>query len=106
MSEQIFKPNDEARAAFNRMSNELADRIMDNFFGLWEAEGDPRRAGSMAAHAYIKNAAKVAVFGAKCSGHTPDKALWLAACGDAYEAATKEVSFAFTISVENDKPQN
>lgn len=95
MPETMFTPNDKARAAFKRMSDTARDEMMAQFFDIWEAEGDPRRAGSMAAHAYIINAARMAVFGAQCAGHEPDSDLWRACCADAFNEALRDVATAF-----------
>ena len=95
MDEIMFTPNDAARAAFKRMGDAAADAMMAQFFDIWEAEGDPRRAGSMAAHAYIRNAARMAVFGARCAGRDPESELWRAACEQAYTDAIREVNTAF-----------
>lgn len=94
-AEMTFTPNEKAREAFRRMNNEARDAMMAQFFDIWEAEGDPRRAGSMAAHAYIRNAARMAVFGAQCGGHKPDAELWATCCKDAFDAALSDVAEAF-----------
>lgn len=91
---EIFNPTDTARSAFKALMGGVTDQVMDGFFDMWEAEDDPRKAGSMVAHAYISNAAKVAVFGAECAGKEPRKDLWLKACEEAYDAATKDVGAA------------
>lgn len=93
--EATFNPNDTARAAFKAMHDEAAGPLMERFFELWEAEGDPRRAGSMAAHAYIRNAARIAVFGARCGGHEPDINMWLDTCQMQFNEAFKAVAEAF-----------
>jgi hypothetical protein len=93
--EKIFTPNDKAREAFKRMSDAGSDAMMAQFFEIWEAEGEPRRAGSMAAHAYIRNAARMAVFGAQCAGHPPQIDLWLECCEQAFHDAVTDVGTAF-----------
>lgn len=102
MTEIIFTPNDKARAAFKRMSDAASDAMMAQFFDIWEAEGDPRKAGSMAAHAYIKNAARMAVFGAQCAGLEPQVDLWHQACEDAFTEALRDVSEAFVTAALGD----
>lgn len=98
MSDVIFKPTDKAREAFRRMSDAAMDAMQDQFFELWEAEGDPRRAGSMVAHAYIQNAAKIAVFGSRCAGLEPQSDLWRAACEEAFTNAACAVDIAFILT--------
>lgn len=93
--ETTFRPTEEAKAAFKRMADQASDAMMEHFFAMWEAEGDPRRAGSLAAHAYISRAARVAVFGAHCSGLPPQQELWEAACLDAFNDALRDVNTAF-----------
>lgn len=100
MLEKTFMPTDEARAAFIRMNDAAADAMMEQFFAIWEAEGDPRRAGSMAAHAYIRNAARMDVFGAQCAGQEPQAELWRECCDAAYTDAVRDVTEAFVISSE------
>lgn len=97
MTQPTFSPNDEARAAFRRMSVEASDQMTDRFFEIWETAGDPREAGSLAAHAYIKNAARMAVFGARCAGIDPSPDLWLSCCKDAFDNALRDVETAFDI---------
>lgn len=94
-NETTFKPNDEARAVFRNMSDAACDALMDRFFDLWMAEGEPRRAGSMAAHAYIRNAARIAVFGARCAGHEPQIEAWLGTCEEQFRIAVIDVAEAF-----------
>lgn len=94
-TETKFTPSAAARAAFKAMADEGHDAIMERFFGIWEADGDPRRAGSMAAHAFITNAARIAVFGALCGGHEPQQELWQACCEEAFHQAVKDVATAF-----------
>lgn len=95
---KIFTPGPEARAAFKRLADAAYDAMSKEFFDMWEAEGDPRRAGSLAAHAYIKNAAKFAVFGAHCAAVEPERDMWMAACAAAYDEATKDVLIAFDLA--------
>ena len=95
MTEIVFKPSDRAREAFRRMYDSVHDAITEQFFDIFEAEGDWRRAGSMAAQVYIRNAARVAVFGARCAGVEPDADLWRGACNAAFAIALKDVEAVF-----------
>jgi len=99
-----FVPNETARAAFRAMDKEAGDVLMEQFFALWEAEGDARRAGSMAAHAYIRNAARIAVFGAECAGHEPEIGMWRATCDEQFEKAVNDVATAFAEAEADDTP--
>lgn len=90
-----FTPTEDARKVFRTMYREASDAIMEKFFDLWEASGDPREAGSMAAHAYIKNAARVAVFGARCAGEDPRQHQWQACCDEQFHDAVRDVATAF-----------
>lgn len=99
-TETTFKPTAPAREAFRAMSREAGDVLMERFFDIWEKEGDPRRAGSIAAHAYIRNAAQIAVFGARCGGHEPSIEMWLATCEDQFHEAVKLVEESFEKSDE------
>lgn len=103
MSETEFKPTDRAREIYRGLAKSAQATAVDGFFDMWEAEGDPRRAGSMAAHIHITNGARVAVFGAMCAGDEPRKDLWMACCEAAYDAAIKDVSDAFD-QADNEKP--
>ena len=99
----VFYPGAAAIAAFKRLSDAAYDAMSKDFFDMWEAEGDPRKAGSMAAHAYIKNAAKFALFGAQCAAVEPDRDKWMAACAAAYDEAREAVAIAFTTEVSQPK---
>jgi hypothetical protein len=104
MDEVMFKPTDKAREVLRRMNDAAMDAMQEQFFELWEAEGDPRRAGSIAAHAYITNAAKIAVFGSRCAGLEPQSDLWRAACEDALTNAIRAVDIAFILTPGEQSP--
>lgn len=108
MTETTFTPTDKALEAFKRMSDHASDQMIAQFFDIWEAEGDPRRAGSMAAHAYIRNAARLAVFGAHCAGVDPEPEMWRACCEDALTAALHDVpeAFAEAATIEHVRADN
>lgn len=101
--EKSFKPNDASRAVFKAMDAKAGDALMERFFDLWEAEGDARRAGSMSAHAYIRNAAHIAVFGARCAGTDPDVECWRAACEEQFHDALRSVAEAFIQAAIDDE---
>lgn len=103
MTDETFTPNDTARTVFKAMDVAAGDILMERFFDLWEADGDPRQAGSMAAHAYIKNGARIAIFGATCGAHEPSIELWLATCEAAFHQALIDVGAAFEQSAADDK---
>lgn len=95
---RTFKPTGEARAAFERMRLDTFGAAMKQFFDLWDAEGDSHRAGSLAAHALMTCAARIAVFGAQCAGVEPQREMWLAACDAAYAEAVETVEKSFDIA--------
>lgn len=102
MPEEIkFEPNDKARELFKKFYSDASAATMEEFFDLWEAEGDPRRAGSMMAHKLVILGARFAVFGAVCGGHKPNIALWMEVCRERAEEAIKDVSEAFA-AIETD----
>jgi hypothetical protein len=92
---ETFTQSDKAREVFKAMHQGAHDALMESFFAIWEAEGDAHRAGSMAAHAFIRNGARVAVFGAFCANHEPQEALWMACCKEAFDLAIVDVAAAF-----------
>lgn len=59
----------------------LAQEADKKFFDIWESEiADPmapRMAGSVIANAYMRLAARFAVFGCECAGREPSRELWL-----------------------------
>ena len=68
---ETFDPTEATRERLRNSGQELSNAAMDEFFALWETEGDPRKAGSIVAHRYVIQAAKIAAFGAVCAGQTP-----------------------------------
>lgn len=99
-AETTFTPSDKAREVFKGLSGASGDAMMERFFELWEAEGESRKAGSMAAHAFVRNAARIAVFGAVCGGYEPNRDLWMQCCGEAFDQAVIDVAKAFEIDDE------
>lgn len=95
---ETFKPTEEAKAAFHRMRSDAFDAVTKQFFDIWEAEGEPQRAGSMAAHAMLSCAARVAVFGAQCAGIEPQRERWREACDQAFTDAVAAVAKSFEIA--------
>lgn len=67
-------------------------KAMEQFFAFWETENDPRKAGSIVAHGLVRNAARVAVFGAVCDGREPRKDLWMELCSDHFHEAVMDVN--------------
>lgn len=100
MTEPTFKPNAQTKAILARMHAEdgTLAQMLEEFFALWEAEGKDgaRRAGSIMAHIYVRQAARIAVFGAVCAGgDEPNLDLWLALCKEHGEKALIDVREAF-----------
>lgn len=80
----------------------LIEEVVDQFFNLWETEGDPRKAGSVIAHHLMDEAAKIAAFGAVCAGREPDMNQWLALCRERMDAAILDVKDACETVEETD----
>lgn len=96
--EVIFKPTETSRAIMKALSARLGDAADKEFFDAWEAEiadpDAPRMAGSIVAAAYMRLAARYAVFGADCAGREPSLQLWLALAEQNFQDAVKDVETA------------
>lgn len=90
-----FTPSEQARGLLQRAFKDESVSSMDEFFALWEAEGCPRRAGSMMAHKFVILGARYAVFGAQCAGVEPNLDLWMNVCREAAERAIADVDESF-----------
>lgn len=88
-----FTPSDQTRAALQSLHEGLATEAETKFFEVWEAEianhDAPLRAGSIVAAAYMRNAARFAVFGAQCAGQPPRLEQWLAVARENFEKAIR-----------------
>jgi hypothetical protein len=103
---QEFKPTEATKAKLAGMKKPMSTESVDEFFALWESEGDDaaaaRRAGSIMAHRFLVAAAQFAVFGAACSGQEPSRDLWLEACNKNFDDAVDDVNTAF-VKVEEEE---
>ena len=95
---EIFTPTDATRAILKNLRHRLGDDADKEFFDTWEAEisdpDAPRMAGSVVASAYMRLAARYAVFGADCAGREPSLQLWLALAAQEFHDAVKDVANA------------
>jgi hypothetical protein len=100
-----FTPTDTTRVALKSLAGGLADAAEEKFFEVWEAEINdpdaPRMAGSVIAAAYMKNAARFAVFGARCAGKEPSLKLWLDLARQNYFEAVDAVNRSVDIAAED-----
>lgn len=91
-----FTPADETRAVLKALRSRLGDDADKEFFDVWEAEiadpDAPRMAGSVIASAYMRLAARYAVFGADCAGRDPSLQLWLALAEQEFRDAVRDVA--------------
>lgn len=98
MDDTTFKPTDASREILRTLRNRLGDDADKEFFDIWEAEiadpDAPRMAGSVIASAYMRLAARYAVFGADCAGREPSLQLWLALAEENFRDAVKDVATA------------
>lgn len=100
MSDLItFTPNDASREKYRALAEKINLKYMDEFFELWESQGEhtdaAREAGTMVAHALIDMAARLAIFGAECSGHEPVRDQWIEVCNEHFNRAITDVAEAF-----------
>jgi hypothetical protein len=95
MSKNEFTPTDKTRSVLKELSAGLAEKAESHFFEVWEAEiadpDAPRMAGSVIAAAYMKHAARFAIFGAECAGREPSLELWLAMAKENFIDAQRDV---------------
>lgn len=95
---QTFTATEASKPIFERLFDGVSERGIEQFFNLWEAQGegsDPREAGSLVAHAYMTIAARIAVFAAECSGNKPRREQWLAMAAEHFDKAIADVDTAF-----------
>jgi len=89
-----FQPTDASRALMRELHGNLANKADKIFFDIWESEiADPmapRLAGSIVANAYMRLAARFAVFGCECAGREPSLELWLALAKQQFEDAISD----------------
>lgn len=80
MENDKFTPSPRTLALATAFFTELEKAAETSFFDMWESELEntdaPRRAGSVIANAYMRSAARFAVFGAQCAGVQPDLDQW------------------------------
>jgi hypothetical protein len=97
-----FTPTDKTRAVLKELAAGLADTAEEKFFEVWEAEisdpDAPRMAGSVIAAAYMRHAARFAIFGAECAGREPSLDLWLAMAKENFIDAQKDVLKSIAIA--------
>lgn len=94
---QTFIPKEKVRFLFEKLFDGVSDRGVNQFIHLWESSGeesDPREAGSLVAHAYVTNAARIAIFSCHCARQEPRREQWLALCAEAYDKAMIAVAEA------------
>lgn len=99
---ETFEPTDITRKLFKHLAEKMHDISLGEFFELWEAEDDPRKAGSVVAAAHMRAAARVAVFGAVCAGLEPQEANWLELAKEQFDQALIDVGAAFQKKAEID----
>lgn len=96
--DNTFKPTEQSREILRTLRDRLGDDADKEFFDAWEAEvanpDAPRLAGSIIASAYMRLAARYAVFGADCAGREPSLQLWLALAKENFRDAVKDVAEA------------
>lgn len=107
-----FKPSDETRAILRELHCNLAEEADKKFFDIWESEiADPmapRMAGSVIANAYMRLAARFAVFGCECVGREPNRDLWLELAKQQFDDAIvdcAESTLKKTLAATPESPQ-
>jgi hypothetical protein len=98
-----FKPTDATRAILKQLNAGIADEAEAKFFEVWESEisdpDAPRIAGSIIAHAYMRNAARFAVFGSQCADREPSLDLWLAVAKEQFDLAVQDCKTAHAVAL-------
>jgi hypothetical protein len=94
-----FTPNDISRAKYKLLAERIKIKYMEEFFDLWESQGDgpdaAHEAGTMVCHALLEMGARVAVFGAVCSNHEPEINQWRAVVDEHFNNAVRDVAASF-----------
>jgi len=84
----------------------LHEKSIEFFFKLWSTEDDPRKAASLFANFYLRQAALIAVLGAECASQPFSRQLWDRACGAEFERAVKHVHEKLLPALEKFKMSN
>lgn len=101
--DSIFQPTEATKTLWkSKMVSLLPHDLVDEFFALWETEKDARKAGSLVAHRIMVWAARIALFGAQCSGVEPKLENWLAASRERFDEAQIDVASAFKQAAEEE----
>lgn len=99
---ETFTPDPRTRALFMALFDKANRAGIDEFFLAWEIEDDPRKAAAVVAGAYMRIAARVAVFASECAGKEPSREQWLSLATEHFDEATKDVAEAFDIAGAKD----
>jgi hypothetical protein len=89
-AEHDFKANDDTVKLWGSTGH--ADALLNEFFGYWETENDPRRGAAVLCHKYLRSLAQIAIIGAQQAGAEPRRDLWLYVCGKAFDQATNDMA--------------
>jgi len=95
-----FEPTEISRAKYRLLAEQIKIKYMDEFFDLWESQGDDnpgaaREAGTMVCHALLEMAARVAVFGTMCDGNKPQIDQWRSVVDEHFTRAVADVTASF-----------
>lgn len=109
MNATTFAPTEKSREILRGLRQRVGDDADKEFFDSWEAEiansDAPRMAGSIIASAYMRLAARYAVFGAECAGRAPSLQLWLAMAEQEFNEAVTDMATAAAAAEVAKRPE-